>query len=199
MGRRKLFEGSDFGTAAVLFVAIMLLAGCLQVAHAADATVSWTNPTQNTDNSAIPATGPGSLTGTRVEYGTCAGTAFGTKAGEVIVTAPATSATITGLSDAATYCFRAFSRNTFNAESAASNVVSKVMPTPTPKPPVLSSTVTVAWDLKNGMPYRVVGTLPLGTACGSKVWRSYYEVPRASVTLSRQPRSTRLVTKCAVG
>lgn len=199
MGRRKLFEGSDFGTAAVLFVAIMLLAGCLQVAHAADATVSWTNPTQNTNGSTIPATGPGSLTGTRVEYGSCLGAAFGTKAGEVTVTAPATSVTITGLADGSTYCFRAFSRNTGGNESAASNVAAKIIPMPTPNPPVLSSTVTVAWDLKNGMPYRVVGTLPLGTVCGSKVWRSYYEVPRASVTLSRQPRSTRLVTKCAVG
>ena len=190
---------SNFGRFALALLACAFTLFLPPATHAADATVSWTNPTQNTDNSAIPSTGAGSLTGTRVEYGSCVGAAFGTKAGEVTVTAPGTTATITGLSDAATYCFRAFARNTYGAESAASNVASKVMPTPTPKPPVLSSTVTVAWDLKNGMPFRVVGTLPIGAPCGAKVWRGYYSVDRSSVTLTRPPRSTRLVTKCAVG
>lgn len=51
-------------------------------ALAADITTTWTYPTQNTDGSAIPASGAGSIASSRVEWGTCAGAAFGTKLGE---------------------------------------------------------------------------------------------------------------------
>jgi hypothetical protein len=181
-------------------VVMVLTLAVAAVANAADATLTWTMPTQNTDGSAIPASGPGSLTSTRVEFGTCSGALFGTKAGEQSVAAPATTMTISGFSAAQTACFRAFVSNTYGVESAASAVASKVFPAPTPKPPVLSSTVTVAWDLRNGQPNRIVGRISLGTPCGDFVARQgrarYYEVDREAVKFIRQPRSARVVTRC---
>jgi hypothetical protein len=170
-------------------------------AYAADATITWTMPTQNTDNSAIPASGSGSIASTRVEWGTCSGTSFGTKAGERIVNAPATTTTITGLTSGSTFCFRAFVRNTAGAESAASNVVSRVMPSPTPKPPVLSSTVSVVWSYKRAGPHEtleVVGSAPIGTECGALIVAAagMYELPRGSYTLDRPLRGGTPVTFC---
>lgn len=115
-------------------------------AHAADVTWSWTNPTTNTDNSAIPASGAGSLSSGRLEFGTCNGTAFGTKAGEV----PLTQADVTAHSVKqlnilpSTVCGRVYVRNTFSVESAASNVASVTVNPPTPGNPTgLSVSVTV--------------------------------------------------------
>lgn len=195
------FRAAVYAVAALL-ICIFLSLVLVTIARAADVGVSWTNPTTNTDGSAIPATGVGSLTGTRVEYGSCSGSVFGTKAGEVNAPAPATSTSITGLSAAQTYCFRSYAKNTYGSESAASNVASKALPAPTPNPPVLSSTVTVAWDLKNGKPFRVVGRIALGTPCGDfvakKAGERYYQIDRSAVKFIRKPQSARIVTQCAI-
>ena len=187
----------------IILAALLLLfsvAFC-SLANAADATVSWQHPTKNTDGSSIPASGAGSIASTRVEYGSCSGTAFGTKAGEVSVPAPAASTTITDFAAGSTSCFRAYAKNTFGVESGASAVVSKVFPAPTPNPPVLSSTITVAWDLKRGKPARIVGRIPLDLPCGDFVAKAgkyrYYEIPIEAVHLTRKPRSSRVVTRCA--
>lgn len=187
-----------------LLVALALFSGA---AFAQTATVTWTNPTLNTDGSAIPATGPTALASTRVEYGSCSGTAFGTKAGEVVVPQPSTTTTITSLTAGSTYCFRAYAKNVGGAESGPSVVVSKAIPLPVPNPPVLSATITVAyeavpdqWDgVKLG---RAVGTLALGTTCIDNPIQTnkgeYYEVPLDKVTLTKVPKpNSRIVTKCA--
>jgi hypothetical protein len=171
------------------------------LAWGATATINWQNPTQNEDGSAIPATGAGSIASTRIEWGTCSGTAFGTKQGERVFTAPATSGAIDGLAAGATFCFRGFSTNTFGQSSAASNVVARLIPAPTPRPPVLSSTVTVVWSYKRtgrGETLEVVGTAPLGTPCGALVVESsgMYEVDRTAVTLDRPLRGGIPVTMC---
>lgn len=105
--------------------------------------VTWVNPTQYTDNSALPAA---ELTATRVAWGSCNGSAFGTKIGEHKLGAVTTD-TITGLA-AGKYCFMVFATATKSGqaptESDGTNVVSVTLalgPTPTPKPP---STVSVA-------------------------------------------------------
>lgn len=171
-------------------------------AQASDLGVSWVNPVQNTDNSPIPATGAGSLASNRVEWGTCVAGSFGTKIADKVITPAATSTTITGLPPA-TYCLRAYATNTYGSESGASNVVAKLIPAPVPQPPVLSSTVTVVWDLKFSKPYRIVGNIPLGTPCGEFIVRSrgysYYDIPLSAVELTRTPRSSRVVTKCEIG
>jgi hypothetical protein len=112
-------------------------------------TVSWTDPTTNTDGTAIPATGPGSIALRRVEYGSCNGTAFGTRSGEVVVLTPG-PAIIQNLSRATTYCYRVFVTNTYGAESAASNVVAKTTTIPVPNPAVLTTVSTVAYVIKPG-------------------------------------------------
>lgn len=113
-----------------LLLALSLFAGC---ASAATVTISWAPPVLNTDESPIPATGAGSLTQYRVEYGTCVGTAFGTRVGEVIRTAPATGTTL-NLQPGQT-CVRVFAQNTYGVESDASNVATSVVLPPKPRPP----------------------------------------------------------------
>jgi hypothetical protein len=176
-------------------------------AFAYDATVSWTNPTTNADGSAIaPAGQPGALTSTRVEYGTCVSTSFGTVSGQVIVNQPATATTISGFLAGQVVCYRAYARNTFGSESVASNTANKVFPTPTPNAPVLSSTITVAYDVKinsfgQAKPGRMVAYMPVGTPCLENLvltrkQTKYYEIDRAAVTLFRKPRSSIVITKC---
>ena len=193
-------------TLIILAVLVLLfsVAFC-SLANAADATVSWTYPTKNTDGSSIPASGAGSIASTRVEYGSCSGTAFGTKAGEVAVQAPSASTTITGFAAGATSCFRAFAKNTFGVESAASGVASKAFPPPTPQPPVIVTVDVVVYEIKShpieGPKLgRAVGTVPLGIGCGAEpiVGVDYYEVGLDQVTLKKMPKSAVVVAECGL-
>lgn len=181
---------------------ILLLTLLSAAAVAGSLTVSWTPPTQNTDGSAIPATGTGALASTRVEWGTCSFGSFSTKLGETVVSMPSTSTTVLNLTDGQLYCFRAYARNTSGVESAASAVASKTVPVPvppTPQPPTLVTIATVAYEVApNGTRLgKSVGSVPLGTACGARFITGYYEVPRSSVTLYRTPRSSLVVARCA--
>jgi hypothetical protein len=100
-------------------------------------TGTWTNATQNTDGSAIPATGPGSITQTTLQYGTCNGADFLGLIGEVQAAGTATSQSLPDLGPG-TYCFRAKHTNTFGNSSAYSNVMTKTVAAPVPNPPVLT-------------------------------------------------------------
>ena len=165
--------------------------------------VTWSNPTANTDGSSIPASGAGSLTSTRVEYGTCSGSSFGTKSGEVPVPAPATSVDLGTLAPG-TWCFRAFAKNTYGNESAASNVAAKTINSPVPNPPTILTIATMVHDVTgNRQIGKYVGSVPIGTACvGSPIrttrdGTTWYEVPLDVVTLTKMPRSAIVVAKCA--
>lgn len=185
-------------------VVVLLLLEVGGVALAADLAVTWAHPTQNTDGSAIPATGDGALTGTRVEWGSCSGSAFGTKAGELLVPHPTASASVAGLAPG-TWCVRAFARNNYGQESASSAVVAKAIAAPVPKAPTLVVVNVVAYEI---LPHpiegtrlgRSIGTVPLGTGCGDEpvVGLDYHEVLREAVTLTRTPKSAVLVAKCEV-
>ena len=191
----------------VCAVGLMALLCVATLARAADANLSWTLATQNTDGSTIPASGAGSLTGTRVEWGSCVGTAFGTAAGTVTVPTPATTHTVTGLG-VATYCFRAFSRNSYGVESNPSGVVSKIVPAPTPNPPVLAVPViagmlqTPVYSVAaNGKMSTFVGFVDVGATCSGPVLftyrsKAFREVPRASVKLWGST-TLRLAAPCA--
>lgn len=115
---------------------ILGLVACLitVAAFATTMTTTWTNPVQNTDNSAIPATGPGSVASSRIEYGTCAGAVMGTKIGEYVVQGNATSGSTPDLAPG-TYCGHVFTKNTYGNESAASNDAKVTVTSPTPKAP----------------------------------------------------------------
>lgn len=187
-----------------IFAALLLGMCLVGIATAATVTVTWTPPTTNTDGSPIAATGPGSLTLYRLEYGTCgAGGAFGTKAGEVTRAAPATGTTVN--LQPGTSCVRVFVANTYGAESDASNVASKVVDPPKPSPPQITTIAAQVYDvLPNERTFtfergRQVGTTKLGMACDETrtTDADFYALERPSrVNLNRNPRSTALVARC---
>lgn len=190
------------GVAGALLLWMLAFSHC---ASAADAKLSWVNPTTNVDGSTIPSTGTTRLLLTRIEYGTCAGTApsytFGTKQGEATFNAPATTGTTTGHSPGTTVCFRAYARNAENTESAPSNVAAKVFAPAQPAPPSLLSvadttvyTVVKSTDRFVMLP---VGTAPAGTACDtSQSVNGKYVIPRDTVTWSGNVKPLVVVADC---
>lgn len=127
---------------AVLAACVVALFGPPNAARADTVTASWVNAATNTDNTAIPASGAGSLVRTVVEYGTRNGAVFGTKAGEVFIAAPATSLQL-NLVVVQEYALRAFHCNTYATTFAAnapgcsgfSNLAFRIVPPPTPSAP----------------------------------------------------------------
>ena len=174
-------------------------------ALAASATLTWTMPTQNVDGSTIPASGDGALAQSRVEYGPC-GTGGGLANVEngVIVPAPTTTAVINSFVGGETVCFRVRVKNNLGVESEPSNVVSKTFDAPKPRPPVLLSAVTVAYDVTLDRQQRLklgrqVGTIELGTPCGDPYETNkgiYFGIDPAAVAFTREPRSSLIVTRC---
>ena len=184
----------------VAAIAGLCLAG---LARAATVTVNWTPPTTNTDGSAIAGTGAGSLTNYRIEYGTCNGTAFGVKAGEITRAAPASTATLN--LQPGTSCVRVFAANTYGSESVASNVATKVVDPPTPNPPQLTTIAAQVYDvLPNERTFafdrgRLVGTTRLGMACDEErtTGADFYALERPSkAIIVKTPRSAALVARC---
>lgn len=170
----------------------------VRVADAATLNFSWTHPTTNTDGTTIPASGAGSLTGTRVQYGTCSGTAFGTMIAEQVVTAPAATASFANVGPG-TYCGRAFARNTYGQESAASNVASRVVPPPVPEPPTVVTIALAAYEVRptgNGIRLAEVGTIPLGSPCELQASGDLWFVDAALATLKSSYKGGAVVAKC---
>jgi hypothetical protein len=115
---------------------IVLLAAIALPAFAGTATVTWTNPTQYEDSTALA---PSDIANTTVEYGTCSGANMGTVAGQVVASGAATSAVVNNLTPG-TWCFRAYTTVIAakgGGRSVNSNVASKVAPFPNPKPPTV--------------------------------------------------------------
>lgn len=190
-------------------VFITLLGLCVHRADAADASLTWTHPTQRTDNSALALA---DIKETEIQYAPCAAgntwPATGTPASKV-VTAPAAATTITGLAYG-TWCFRARTVPVLNPatdQSAWTGPVWAIYLAP-PKPPVLGVVNIVAYDVRwqqgGGTKLaRAIGTVPLGTTCGDhpitrRGTRSYYEVPLDKVDLRSLPNSAIVVAECEV-
>jgi len=164
---------------------------------AASVTASWTHPTSFVDGTTLALS---QIASTRVEYGSCSGTAFGTKVGEVTVPAPATSTTITGLVPG-THCFRAYTRTTAAAgglESGPSGVATKVIAFPAPNPPTIVTIETVARLWLNGKPSLVAGRIALGKECGEFKRGQWAKVDRDDVKLNFIGKLVRgtVVAKC---
>lgn len=198
MSRRSNWSFSAAYTA--LSVAIALCLGAMPT-HAGDAVLTWTLATQNTDGTAIPASGPTSLASTRVEWGTCSGSNFGTKAGEQVVAKPATTYTITNLAPG-TYCFRAYSRTVAGVESAPTNAVTKTILQAPPNPPgnlaVADLVVYQVIGTPDAFALLPVGTVPAGTACDpSQSINGRYAVPRAAVTWYGSVKPQVVVAQCS--
>jgi hypothetical protein len=195
---------------AALVVAILLLVLLAPCAIAAPLTATWTNPTTNTDGSAIPASGAGSVSSIRVEWGTCVNGAFGERIGDVIkMRATTLPTTHTVDLPPGSYAVRVFARNTYTEESAASNVICRTLSAPIPNPPTLVSTSAAVYDVMpewNTLTYNVgmrVGTAPLGQECdpARHVKDDWYALKskRAVKFNSREARSPVLAVRCQQG
>ncbi len=190
----------------ILALVLTLCAIVYSVAQADDVTVSWTQPLTNTNGSAIPATGAGSIQSNRVAWGSCVGSAFGTQIGAQVVPA-ATSYTVPSLPPA-TYCFRVTAVNTFGNESLVSNVAQRVVTAPTPNPPIVTTAViagmlqTPVYSVTSGNARAdLVGFADVGKACTGPVLFTYRtkrfrQVARADVKMWGAT-SLRLAAPCA--
>lgn len=179
---------------AILGLVLAFLAG---PALAGSVQLNWTFPMLNTDGSAVPATGAGAITSTLVEWGTCNGTAFGTKQGGATVAAPALTYTVTNLGPG-TYCLRAAVVNSYGVQSDWTAAVTATIAPPKPLPPALTIG-TIAYELRgyaNGT-FRMVsvGSVPLKAPCGQRLSGDYHLFDGATVT---KPTTGGAITaKCA--
>lgn len=164
-------------TAAGLALAFLLMIAA--PVFAASLTYTWTTPTTREDGSPLPAA---EIAGFRIEYGSCSGTAFGTKAGDAIVTGNVTTGTVTGLAPATIYCARAYTRDTAGRESSIpTRVQQKTTPDLTPPSAPGNFTVTVAtiagtnlspvyrFDERGGPLERAAGLIEAGAMCTGPV------------------------------
>lgn len=166
---------------------------------AADATLTWTHPTQRVDGTSLPLA---SIKETQIDWAPCAtGNTFPTTAtGTKAVPAPATTTTVTGLVYG-TWCFRARTVDVGNLVSDNTGTVWKQYLAP-PNPPVLTVVNIVAYEVlqnPNGIRLgRNVGTVKLGTQCvAGEVLPGFYEVTLDQVTLTKMPKSAIVVAQCA--
>lgn len=157
-------------------------------AHAGSLQATWTAPTSNTDGTAIPATGAGSITKYTLYYGLCVGSALPATPTKLDVTA--LTVTVSGLAPG-TWCTAVTATNTFGQESAQTNVATKVILAPTPNPPgnltLASSTVFQAIGTLAGLQMLPVGTVGADAACdgGNYVVSQgtiFYKIQRTDTT-----------------
>lgn len=125
----------------LLYICLSLMCS---VAEAAKITVTWQNPTQNTDGSALT-----NLSSIIIEWGTCNGTAFGTMKGSSLIATDVVGASMkafiypTGL---AKVCIRAQALAANGAFSDYSNVAIKdLLPSPG-KPVTLGQPVIISFN-----------------------------------------------------
>lgn len=187
---------------AALMLALVLWVAVSLDAKAADATLTWTNPTQRENGDPLPIA---ELKEIQIDYGKClAGNIFpsvpdGTKA----FAAPATTGVITGLAYG-TWCFRARAVDTASQASVNTGTVWKQYLAP-PKPPTILTVASLVWEMKihpvDG-PYlaRVVGHVDAGKPClglAPQYGFDLFAVDRADVTLERGVKQdSTLVAQC---
>ena len=173
---------------------IGLVLTLLAVSAIADpVTASWTNATQNTNGTPFT-----DLTGTRVEWGTCSGTVFGTMSGFAVAQGAATSLTTPNLA-AGTYCFRAAHQASGGRQSAWSSTVVHVVLPSIPNPPTGLTTVsTLAYERTWWGGLRYVGNVALGTPCGERLrFRKAYARIDGAVEITRPYHDVPLYGRCA--
>lgn len=182
---------------------LLMLASIFTRAEAADASLTWTLPTQRVDNTPVTIS---EIKHTEIIYGLCAAGQLPATTASAVFVSPATTGKITGLGYG-TWCFAARVSDTDGLLSALTPTVSKVYLAP-PKPPVLVTVAVVVYETKihptQGLVAgRAVGTVALGKTCyaasdgGAFVGADLYRVTLASVKLSKTPRSELLLAQCA--
>lgn len=169
------------------YLLLFLLAS---VAQAGTASLTGTVPTQNTDGSLI--------TGT-ITYSVYKGAA-GQAVKPLMVSGLSTPVyTAANLPGGTTQCFN-MTASVNGAESAYSNEVCKLIPSPIPNPPVLSVTAVTAYQpvpALNKYNLVVVGTVKNGTPCiGSQDVNGLHAVNRLAVKWSGAARPQVVVAQC---
>lgn len=168
-------------------------------------TVSWVAPTTNTNGTPLT-----NLAGFRVYYGT---SSTSLTQSSTVNNVAARSATIASLTPG-TWYFKVRALNTAQVESNDSNIASKTVAgataartvniTITPGTATRSTTATSVYDVirdANGRWSlgRVVGTIPLRTACRNYYLSGdYYGVQTGFVRITVAPRGSTLVARCAL-
>jgi hypothetical protein len=181
------------------------------------ATVNWSIPTQNADGSALK-----DLAGFKVVFGNSATALSQSKS---ISDPKATSTTLPALASGNWY-FAVRAVNSAQVESPNSNVAQKTIaaanaaksvdititaatppPPPTPPPTTtlkLKTISTRVYDILmqsdgSRLLGRQIGTIAIGKPCGEtyKVGTDYYRVNRDYVNVTRTPRSSSVVVRCA--
>jgi hypothetical protein len=176
------------------------------------ASLSWTAPTRNTDGSTLT-----NLSGFRLHYGTTAADLVQTVQ---IASATTTSHTMTSLADG-TWHFGVRALTSGGAESALSNIVSKVIASstethsstravtvtsPQPEPPVLQVidqrvfNATPDYSLLAFRAGKQYGTVALGVRCDETrpINGGWYPVPSSSVRWASSARTAYPVARCIV-
>lgn len=123
-------------------LALFLLAG---KAFADTNTVTWTNPTQRTNGTALNAT---DIAGSTIEWGTCSGNVFGTTRGTGTTSAGTTTNFVTPDLAPGIWCHRVKTRLLSGAESAWSNVVAKTIVESPPNAPTIVTVSTYAYEFR---------------------------------------------------
>lgn len=176
----------------------------------ATVTVSWTLPVNNTDGTAIPASGAGSLTNIKLFR---ASTSSGVPSATAILLPPTATSHALDL-PAGPHYFGVKAANTFGNDSDMSNVANTTAApstdsasatlTITPKPgaPVIVDAVAYSTKPDYGRLLFVknvaVGTAPLGAPCNDRkpIADSYFAINRQYVTWSGSLQPANVVAKC---
>lgn len=179
-------------------VAILLSLLSLPV-FAGDADLAWLAPTQNTDGTAIPATGPTSLDGFKIYY-RLAGTTTDTVID--VTDQAARTYKVTNLGPG-TWNFRMTAYNVAGAESDFSGTAFKdVIIAPLPPGTVFVTVEPAVYNLvkkTNGFVLIQVGTVPLNTNCDpNQSVNGYNVIPTTTVTWSGTVKPIVVVAKCSV-
>ena len=199
MSDRKFDSGKIVMVVIILIIAYFALA----ISDAfAEPTLTWVAPTQNVDNTPIPATGPGSLDGFKV-YATPTGPFSSAQVYDITDQALRT-VTLTGLAPGV-WNFNMTAYNVEGGESAHTpNVTATVATVPKPPTGMSFSTYEVGvYNLvkkNNGFTMIYVGQVPLNTPCDPlQNVNGFNAVPVSAVTSwSGTVRPIVVLAKCSI-
>lgn len=179
----------------MLYGLILSLVFMAEWAHAGEAELTWTAPTQNTDGSALT-----DLAGFKLYMGTTLGGPYPVSID--IADPAATTFTVPNLSEG-TYYFVSTAYNSANPvqESDFSNEATKTILPLVPMPPSMLTVVNeLVWDIvkqDNKYVFLGVGTVPMGTQCDpTQTVNGRYAVPNDAVIWFGNVRPPVVVADC---
>lgn len=165
--------------------------------------VTWSNPTHNTDNTPIPATGPTALAETLLDYSLCLNGAVDPAETVRRVEPQPSERHVVPALPAGEYCIQAYAVNNQASVSDPSNIATKTIIIPQ-VPGMLTVTDMVAHTIlfrRNRLVLLPIGTVPGGTQCDpTQIVNDHYAVPvEVVVWTNTEPGAVRpemVVAKC---